>query len=461
MGYKYLTSEKSFLDIRHDSLWLDTVKWLSKSHPNITPNQVTLMGSIPVILISMIHIQEILGSMSFLLLGISLVWYLNMDAIDGKLARFTNRSTPLGQILDHGLDTLIGGLLTVMLFSFFGFTNPIFLSIAVFLGLSIFFQASFKEHISHEMLSSMKFYFGRTEDTAVIMSTTELLYVLSALFFFGFFTVLDDMLFCIPAALAMFGGMIYLNLRMLVQNLDIIDQNARNNMHNSNSDSTSSSSVSSISSIDSGNFVDKSKKSTIKKRNVKTIRRDVFDSNMRPTGDYAGFEMFPQPELENSDSEEAQELNMFDQTSITIKTFYEILNKLTPTQYFTFVTTYFLSLITYFLTLGSSIQLIMMIIYATSVTTDLIFLNTLKLDTTDKNSVIIIKRFTNQYPIIFAAIKILILVISLFAVLFGFLSTASISTMLVLVDLSYIIFYFSDAVGKIDIINSYFSMKKN
>ena len=97
------------------------------------------------------------------------------------------------QISSNILSTLVITLIepTVMLFSFFGFTNPIFLSIAVFLGLSIFFQASFKEHISHEMLSSMKFYFGRTEDTAVIMSTTELLYVLSALFFFGFFTVLE------------------------------------------------------------------------------------------------------------------------------------------------------------------------------------------------------------------------------------------------------------------------------
>lgn len=49
---------------------------------------------------------------AYLACAIGLFIYQSLDAIDGKQARRTNSSTPLGELFDHGCDSLSTGLLT-------------------------------------------------------------------------------------------------------------------------------------------------------------------------------------------------------------------------------------------------------------------------------------------------------------------------------------------------------------
>ena len=44
-----------------------------------------------------------------LLCGLGLFVYQTLDAIDGKQARRTNSSSPLGELFDHGCDSLSTG----------------------------------------------------------------------------------------------------------------------------------------------------------------------------------------------------------------------------------------------------------------------------------------------------------------------------------------------------------------
>lgn len=49
---------------------------------------------------------------AYLACALGLFIYQSLDAIDGKQARRTNSSTPLGELFDHGCDSLSTGLLT-------------------------------------------------------------------------------------------------------------------------------------------------------------------------------------------------------------------------------------------------------------------------------------------------------------------------------------------------------------
>lgn len=54
---------------------------------------------------------------AYLLCAIGLFVYQSLDAIDGKQARRTNSSSPLGELFDHGCDSLsTGGFMTASAF---------------------------------------------------------------------------------------------------------------------------------------------------------------------------------------------------------------------------------------------------------------------------------------------------------------------------------------------------------
>lgn len=46
---------------------------------------------------------------AYLLCAVGLFVYQSLDAIDGKQARRTNSSSPLGELFDHGCDSLSTG----------------------------------------------------------------------------------------------------------------------------------------------------------------------------------------------------------------------------------------------------------------------------------------------------------------------------------------------------------------
>jgi len=76
------------------------------------PNLVTLSGFLPLVAwyaLSWSYCptgKEVTPSWLLLSGSVALFWYQTMDAMDGKQARRTQSSTPLGQLFDHGCDCL-------------------------------------------------------------------------------------------------------------------------------------------------------------------------------------------------------------------------------------------------------------------------------------------------------------------------------------------------------------------
>ena len=82
----------------------------------LAPNLITFIGFL-LIIISVILVicydvtfKGIVPSWVFIICGINLFIYMTLDAIDGKQARRTKSSSPLGQLFDHGCDSFIIGI---------------------------------------------------------------------------------------------------------------------------------------------------------------------------------------------------------------------------------------------------------------------------------------------------------------------------------------------------------------
>lgn len=60
----------------------------------------------------------------FIIAGINVFVAYTLDGIDGKHARRTGTSTPLGELFDHGLDSYSSIFIMIYLFSLFG-TNDL------------------------------------------------------------------------------------------------------------------------------------------------------------------------------------------------------------------------------------------------------------------------------------------------------------------------------------------------
>ncbi|PHJ17197.1 cdp-alcohol phosphatidyltransferase superfamily protein [Cystoisospora suis] len=77
----------------------------------LSPNVLTLLGFVCTLLcmcivaIWMPHLEEAAPRWVYLVMCILLFIYQTLDAVDGKQARRTNSSSPLGQLFDHGCDS--------------------------------------------------------------------------------------------------------------------------------------------------------------------------------------------------------------------------------------------------------------------------------------------------------------------------------------------------------------------
>jgi len=87
-------------------------EWVVKLVPSwVAPNLITFVGWILVILSysNMLRFdytfQKDIPSSCFIFTAICIFTYSTLDAIDGKQARRTKSSSPLGQLFDHGCDS--------------------------------------------------------------------------------------------------------------------------------------------------------------------------------------------------------------------------------------------------------------------------------------------------------------------------------------------------------------------
>lgn len=109
-SYAYKPSGYSFLDKLHTPVWnYITNNWLPMW---LAPNLITLMGLTALLaayVAAWVELPEIGGFAPLWLYffsGGAVFFYLHMDCLDGKQARRTRNSSPLGQLFDHGCDAL-------------------------------------------------------------------------------------------------------------------------------------------------------------------------------------------------------------------------------------------------------------------------------------------------------------------------------------------------------------------
>ncbi|KAM0790904.1 hypothetical protein ACM66B_004211 [Microbotryomycetes sp. NB124-2] len=108
-SYKYSSVDKSpIANFVMQPYWRFCASFLP---PWLAPNTVTLIGFTAIVINFFqvaIFAPELENATRFMCLSfaIGLFFYQTMDALDGKQARATNTSSPLGELVDHGFDTL-------------------------------------------------------------------------------------------------------------------------------------------------------------------------------------------------------------------------------------------------------------------------------------------------------------------------------------------------------------------
>nr|BAU37044.1 ethanolaminephosphotransferase [Chlamydomonas asymmetrica] len=108
-AYKYKPGGYTILDVIHTPLW----NWMTEQLPMwLAPNLITLSGLLIMFvcyLINWYYLPEFAGEAPrwvYTVSGLSVIIYTNLDCIDGKQARRTKTSSPLGQLFDHGCDAI-------------------------------------------------------------------------------------------------------------------------------------------------------------------------------------------------------------------------------------------------------------------------------------------------------------------------------------------------------------------
>lgn len=128
--------------------------WLIQFMPlSIAPNVITLVGFVGMIGSTVLAVSEAPTfrepiSLATIVTVVTLVFlYQTLDALDGKQARRTKNSTPLGQLFDHGCDAvsmccfaMLGGVVVRQ-----GVNNPFFLTF-FFSSLIAFYLAQWEEY---------------------------------------------------------------------------------------------------------------------------------------------------------------------------------------------------------------------------------------------------------------------------------------------------------------------------
>lgn len=106
--YTYKSGKYTWLDNQLNPFWV----WATELLPIwLAPNLITFVGWILVLLsyANMLRydftFQKTLPSWCFFFAAFCTFTYMNLDAMDGKQARRTKSSSPLGQLFDHGCDS--------------------------------------------------------------------------------------------------------------------------------------------------------------------------------------------------------------------------------------------------------------------------------------------------------------------------------------------------------------------
>lgn len=150
--HKYSSGGSTLLDPVFQPYW----RWLVEQMPLwLAPNLITTIGLIiNVVSCSILYLYSPNGTdhtpcWANLFCSIGLFVYQSLDAIDGKQARRTNSSTPLGELFDHGCDAIstvfvILGLCVSLRLG----ESPWFMFFTTFLAMFTFYTAHWQTYVT-------------------------------------------------------------------------------------------------------------------------------------------------------------------------------------------------------------------------------------------------------------------------------------------------------------------------
>ncbi|XP_010564588.1 PREDICTED: cholinephosphotransferase 1 isoform X2 [Haliaeetus leucocephalus] len=173
--HRYSAAGRSLLEPWLQPYWA----WLVERVPlGLAPNAITLGGLLLNCLTALPLIAccpsatEQAPFWAYILGALGLFIYQSLDAIDGKQARRTNSSSPLGELFDHGCDSIstvfvvLGSCIAIRLG-----TNPDWLFFCCFVGLFMFYSAHWQTYVSGILR------FGKVDVTEVQIAITMLLLI--------------------------------------------------------------------------------------------------------------------------------------------------------------------------------------------------------------------------------------------------------------------------------------------
>ncbi|CAG5978131.1 unnamed protein product [Menidia menidia] len=150
--HRYSSAGRSLLEPLMQRYW----EWLVGQVPSwIAPNLITIIGLATNVFTTLVLVYycptatEQAPLWAYLLCAVGLFIYQSLDAIDGKQARRTNSSSPLGELFDHGCDSLstvfvvLGTSIAVQLG-----TNPDWMFFCCFAGMFMFYCAHWQTYVS-------------------------------------------------------------------------------------------------------------------------------------------------------------------------------------------------------------------------------------------------------------------------------------------------------------------------
>ncbi|OQR84770.1 CDP-alcohol phosphatidyltransferase [Achlya hypogyna] len=170
-AYKYKPGQYTWLDLQLNHYWNFMVELLPLS---MAPNLVTLTGTVIMtvttgsLLAMCPQFTTAAPAWAYIVCGLGLFVYQTLDAIDGKQARRTNSSSPLGQLFDHGCDalsTLVNMLSAVAALEL----GPSYSAYATICTVSVAFYLAQWEEYHTGTMSCGNGYFGVTEGQLVLV----------------------------------------------------------------------------------------------------------------------------------------------------------------------------------------------------------------------------------------------------------------------------------------------------
>jgi phosphatidylglycerophosphate synthase len=155
--HRYVSGSWSVGDLLLDPWWELVARSLP---PWLAPNLITALGTVALLTTVGAAAAESRGLLSFSALQIycaaAIFVYQTADAVDGKQARRTGTSSPLGALFDHGCDALVSNVLFANWLVAIGLHPTLGLGCAVFIsGITLFYLAQWEESATHVLRTNV------------------------------------------------------------------------------------------------------------------------------------------------------------------------------------------------------------------------------------------------------------------------------------------------------------------